>query len=85
MECHEPALLPITPLGIREPMLKLGLGRSIYTDNQMKEFYAFQNAAGAQNAYMADQTERAFQMMNNGEWGLSLGDRAREIMLDHVG
>ena len=34
MECHEPALLPITPLGIREPTLKLGLGRSIYTDNQ---------------------------------------------------
>ena len=85
MECHEPALLPITPLGIGEPTLKLGLGRSIYTDNQMKEFYAFQNAAGARNAYLADQTERAFQTMNNGEWGLALGDRAREMMLDHVG
>ena len=29
IECHKPALLPITPLGIREPNLKLGLGRSI--------------------------------------------------------
>ena len=66
MECHESALLPITPFGIGESTLKLGLGRSIYTDNQMKEFYAFQNAAGARNAYLANQTERAFQTMNNG-------------------
>ena len=56
----QPALLPITLLGIREPTLKLGLGWSIYTDNQMKEFYAFQNAAGARNVYLADQTERTF-------------------------
>ena len=37
--------LPIAPLGIDEPTIQLGLGRSIYTDKQMKEFYAFQNAA----------------------------------------
>ena len=85
MECHEPALLPITLLGIGESTRKLGLGWSIYTDNQMKEFYTFQNAAGAQNVYLADQTERAFQMMNNGECSLSLGDRAHEMMLHHMG
>ena len=53
MECHEPASLPIAPLGIDEPTMQLGLGRSIYTNEQMKEFYAFQNAAGARNASLA--------------------------------
>ena len=79
MECHEPAHLPIAPLGIDEPTMQLGLRRSIYTDNQMKEFYAFQNAVGARNAFLADQTR------SGGDWGLSLGDRAKEMMLDHVG
>ena len=32
MECHKPANLPIAPLGIDEPTMQLGLGRSIYTD-----------------------------------------------------
>ena len=45
MECHEPAHLPIAPLGIDEPTMQLSLGRSIFTNEQMKEFYAFQNAA----------------------------------------
>ena len=85
MECHEPAHLPIAPLGIDEPTMQLGLGRSIYTDEQMKEFYAFQNAAGARNAFLADQTERAYQTRSGGDWGLSLGDRAKDMMLDHVG
>ena len=85
MECHEPANLPITPLGIDEPTMQLGLGRSIYTNEQMKEFYAFQNADGARNAFLADQTERAYQTRSEGDWGLSLGDRAKDMMLDHVG
>ena len=85
MECHEPASLPIAPLGIDEPTMQLSLGRSIYTDEQMKEFYAFQNAAGARNAFLADQTERAYQTRSGGDWGLSLGDRAKDMMLDHVG
>ena len=85
MECHEPANLPIASLGIEEPTMQLGLRRSIYTDKQMKEFYAFQNAAGARNAFLADQTERAYQTRSGGDWGLSLGDRAKDMMLDHVG
>ena len=85
MECHEPANLPIAPLGIDELTMQLGLGRSIYTDKQMKEFYAFQNAAGARNAFLADQTERAYQTRSGGDWGLSLGDKAKDIMLDHMG
>ena len=85
MECHEPTLLPITLLSIPEPTLKLGLGRSIYTDKEMKEFYRFQNAAGARNVFLADQTKRASQMMNNREWSLSLGDRACEMRLNQVG
>ena len=74
MECHEPAHLPIMPLGIGEPTMELGLGRLIYTKSQMKEFYTFQNAAGARNAFLADQTERAYNGMSDGEWGLSLGE-----------
>ena len=85
MECHEPAHLPIMPLGIGEPTMELGLGRSIYTESQMKEFYTFQNAAGARNAFLADQTERAYGGMSDGEWGLSLGERAKEMMIYHVG
>ena len=76
--------MPIAPLGIGEPTLKLGLGHSIYTDNQMREFYQFQNAAWARNTYLADQTQWAFQTMSGSEWGLSLCDRAREMILDHV-
>ena len=85
MECHEPALLPIAPLGIGEPTMTIGLGRSIYTDAQMSEFYAFINAAGTRNAFLADQTERAYQTRSGADWGLALGDRAKELMLDHVG
>ena len=51
----------------------------------MKEFYNFQNAAGARNAFLADQTERAYMGMSDGKWGLSLGDRVKEMMIDHVG
>ena len=65
--------------------MQLGLGRSIYTDEQIKEFYSFQNAAGARNAFLANQTERAYQTRSGGDWGLSLGDRAKDMMLDHVG
>ena len=54
MECHKPANLHIAPLGIVEPTMQLGLGRSIYTNEQMKKFYAFQNDAGARNAFLAD-------------------------------
>ena len=52
MECHEPALLPIAPLGIGEPTLKIGLGRSIYTDAQMSQFYNFINAAGRNKEHL---------------------------------
>ena len=51
----------------------------------MKEFYAFQNAAGTRNAFLANQTEKAYQTRSGGDWGLSLGDRAKDLMLDHVG
>ena len=59
--------LPITSLGIAEPTMKLSLGRSIYNESQMREFYTFQNAAGARNAFLADQTERAYSGMSDGE------------------
>ena len=65
--------------------MKLGLGRSIYTESQMREFYTFQNAAEARNAFLADKTERAYGGMSDGEWGLSLGEWAKEMMIDHVG
>jgi hypothetical protein len=72
-------------LGIEEPSLQLGLGRSIYTDAQMNEFFAFQNSAGARSAYLADQTERAYNTRVGGEWGLGMGERAKEMIIDHVG
>ena len=77
MECHEPAHLPIMPLGIGEPTMELGLGRSIYTESQMKEFYTFQNAAGARNAFLADQTERAYSGMSDVSGGSHWGSGPR--------
>ena len=65
--------------------MKLGLGRSIYSESQMREFYTFQNAAGARNAFLADKTKRAYGGMSDGEWVLSLGEWAKEMMIDHVG
>jgi hypothetical protein len=85
-ECHAPRTFPLSPLDIGDLDEPTGLGRSLYTQKQMEEFYNFQNAAGTRTAFIADQADRAFDgRSSDGQWGLALGDKAKEMMLDAVG
>jgi hypothetical protein len=85
-ECHAPRTFPLSPLDISDLDEPTGLGRSLYTQKQMEEFYNFQNSAGTRTAFIADQADRAFEgRSSDGQWGLALGDKAREMMLDAVG
>ena len=84
-ECHAPRIFPLDDLKILD-YAELGLGRSIYTEQQLQQFYLFQQAAGTRTAFLADQAERAYVMRSaNGDWGLALGINARDMMLDVVG
>ena len=58
-ECHAPGELPIEPLGIGNVPQLTGLGRSIYTEQQLSEFFEFQQAASSRTAFLAEQTELA--------------------------
>jgi len=86
-ECHAPNTLPLTPLEIKEDDEEvIGLGRSIYSHAQMEEFVAFQTAQGARAAYVAEQTEIAFQRRGpGGEWGLGLNAHATSEIIDLIG
>jgi len=86
-ECHAPNTLPLAPLEIKEDDEEtLGLGRSIYSHAQMEEFIAFQTAQGARAAYVAEQTEIAFQRRGpGGEWGLGLNAHATAEIIDLIG
>ena len=85
-ECHAPRTFPLSPLDISDLDEPTGLGRSLYTQKQMEEFYNFQNSAGTRTAFIADQADRAFEgRSSDGQWGLALGDKAKEMMLDAVG
>ena len=85
-ECHAPFTFPLTPLDIKDLDEPTGLGRSLYTQKQMEEFYRFQSSAGTRTAFIADQADRAFEgRTSDGQWGLAMGDKAKEMMLDAVG
>ena len=77
-ECHAPLTFPLTPLDIKDLDEPMGLGRSLYTQKQMEEFYRFQSSAGTQTAFIADQADRAFEgRTKDGQWGLAMGDKAK--------
>ena len=85
-ECHAPLTFPLTPLDIEDLDEPMGVGRSLYTQKQMEEFYRFQSSAGTRAAFIADQANRAFEgRTTDGQWGLALGNKAKEMMLDAVG
>jgi len=86
-ECHEPPKVPIGRVEIEtEEKLPWGLGRSIYTPEQMTEFYDFQHSLAVRNAFVADQAELAYiNRGDGGEWGLSLGTKAQETLMDLFG
>jgi hypothetical protein len=86
-ECHQPLALPIAAVEIEHDELEpWGLGRSIYSEAQLAAFAEFQQAAAVRAAYVADVSELAYSRRGpDGEWGLPLGPRATEAIIDLVG
>ncbi len=67
-------------------MLDLGLGRSIYSKAQVEAFLKFQDSQGTRRAYLTETAELAYiGSGEEGSWGLGLGVRAREALIDAVG
>ena len=86
-ECATPRDLPEEAIHIdEEDPLDLGLGRSIYSKEQIADFLRFQDSQGTRKAYLAETAELAYSgQSGDGTWGLGLGERAREAIIDAVG
>jgi hypothetical protein len=64
----------------------IGLGKSIYTQEQLEEFVRFQDNQGTRKAYLAETAEMAYTGRNEkGEWGLALSSAAQGSLIDIVG
>ncbi len=64
----------------------IGLGKSIYTREQLEEFARFQDSQGTRKADLAETAEIAYMGRNEkGEWGLALGLAAQTSLVDLVG
>ncbi len=86
-ECHDGAMLPVDEVKI-DPVTvnNIGLGKSIYTKEQLEEFAQFQDSQGTQKAYLAETAEMAYIERNEkGGWGLALGSVAEGSLIDLVG
>ncbi len=86
-ECHDPAMLPVDEVKI-DPVTvnNIGLGKSIYTKEQLEEFARFQDSQGTRKAYLAETAEIAYLgRSEKGEWGLALGSAAQTSLVDLVG
>jgi len=69
-----------------DDLLDLGLGRSIYSKEQVEEFLRFQDSQGTRRAYLTETAERAYGGRGeDGAWGLGMGERAKSALIDAVG
>ena len=86
-ECAIPKDLPVEAIQIdEENPLDLGLGRSIYSKQQIADFLQFQDSQGTRKAYLAETAALAYSGRSaDGAWGLGLGEKAREAIIDAVG
>ena len=85
-DCAEPAELPVDPVRIADvDILGLGLGKSIYSKEQMEEFSRFQDSQNTRRAYLAETAEIAYLGRSGGEWGLGLTDLAKDQIASSVG
>ncbi len=51
-ECHDPAMLPVDKVRIDPIKINnIGLGKSIYTKEQLAEFARFQDSQGTRKAW----------------------------------
>jgi hypothetical protein len=86
-ECHNPEMLPVDEVRIDPVKVNdIGLGKSIYTQEQLEEFARFQDSQGTRKAYLAEKAEMAYSGRNErGEWGLALSSAAQGSLIDIVG
>jgi hypothetical protein len=77
----------VKPVNIEdEDVLDLGLGRSIYSKAQVEEFLKFQDSQVTRRAYLTETAELAYGGCGEDRsWGLGLGERAKEALINTVG
>jgi hypothetical protein len=69
-----------------DDLLDLGLGRSIYSKAQVKEFLKFQDSQGNSQAYLMDIADLAYGGRGkDGSWGLGMGEKARADLINAMG
>ena len=85
-ECHDPAMLPVEEVKIEDVKLTdLGLGKSIYSRQQLEEFAKFQGSQGTRRAYLAETAELAYGgRSEKGGWGLALGAGAKSAIIEMI-
>jgi hypothetical protein len=66
-------------------VLGLGLGKSIYSPEQIDKFIRFQESQGMCRAFLAESAERGYNSRLRGEWGSGLTDLATDHLVDVVG
>jgi hypothetical protein len=66
-------------------ILGLGLGKSIYSKEQMEEFARFQDCQNTRRAYLAETVELAYLGKSGGECGLDLTDLSKDQTVDVAG
>jgi hypothetical protein len=71
-------MLPVDEVRINPVKVNnIGLGKRIYTKEQLDEFARFQDSQGTRKAYLAETAELAYTgRSENGEWGLILSSAA---------
>jgi hypothetical protein len=50
-------------------VMELGLGRSIYSPEQLEEFARFHESQGTRRAFLAESAERAYNTRVGDQWG----------------
>jgi hypothetical protein len=63
----------------------LGLGKSIYSPEQIQEFVHFQASQGTRQAFLAESAERGYNGRTRGEWGSGLTSVATDSLIHAVG
>ncbi len=86
-ECHNPEMLPVNEVRIDPVKVNdIGLGKSIYTKEQLEESARFHDSQETRKAYLAETAELAYTSRNEkGEWGLALRSAAQGSLIDIVG
>jgi hypothetical protein len=86
-EYHDPEMLPVNEVHIDPVKVNdIGLGKSIYTKDQLEEFARLQDSQRTRKAYLAETAEMAYTGRNKkGEWGLALSSAAQWSLIDIIG